>query len=122
MYPSMAEYDRRQGYLHAGKHGRGLGGGAVVNHRLQVREWGAFLLMAKPEYRDDPDVLWNANGYKRNRDTVIVVGNMTNRRNNWLIIKLFQPDVGKEPTLFDNQIDEADVPPAPVKAEGKAKK
>ena len=84
------------------------------NHRLQVREWGAFLLMAKPEYCDNPDALWNANGYKRNRDTVIVVGNMTNHRNNWLIIKLFQPDVGKEPSLFDNEPDEAK-PAGPAK-------
>ena len=73
------------------------------NRNLQVRKWGAFLLMGKPQYADDPDTLWKANGYKPDRDTLLVVGNMTTHRNNWLIIKLFQFDQGSDPSLFDTE-------------------
>jgi hypothetical protein len=89
-------------------------------HRLQVREWGALLLLGKPDYADTPNALWNANAYKSNRDIVLVVGNMNNHRNNWLIIKTFQPDEPKKgPSLFDDVSDGDTPPPAPKK---KAKK
>ncbi len=75
----------------------------VGPHRLQVREWGAFRLMAQDKYKDDPEALWGASGYKRGRDMLIVVGNMTNHRKNWLVIKTFQYDEKKqERTLFDD--------------------
>jgi hypothetical protein len=83
-------------------------------HKLQVREWGAFLLMGNPKYANDPDALWNANGYKRDRDTVVVLGNMAKHRNNWLIIKLFQVDKGSElGALFDTSAEEPKDAPAP---------
>jgi hypothetical protein len=65
------------------------------DHRLQVREWGANILLAKPDYSDRPEALWSAAGYRQGHDLVLVVGNMCNHRNNWLIIKTFEVD--KEP-------------------------
>jgi hypothetical protein len=78
-------------------------------HRLQIREWGAYRLLANPTYASQADALWNAPGYFRNRDMYIVVGNMANHRNNWLVIKTFQPDSTSPtgPTLFDDIPDDA---------------
>ncbi len=61
-------------------------------HRIQVREWGAYLLLSNPEYSNHPEVLWGAPGYRSGRDLVLVVGNMGNHRTNWLIIKTFEVD------------------------------
>lgn len=77
------------------------------NHKLQVREWGAFLLLGKPEYADNPDALWDANGYKKGLDTFLVLGNMANHRNNWLVIKTFQRKPAATNSLFDVK-DESD--------------
>ncbi len=74
---------------------------------LQVREWGAYLLLSNPKYVDKPDALWTANGYKRGCDLTLVIGNMANHRNNWLIIKTF--DTTPKPasaSLFDGLSEE----------------
>ncbi len=73
------------------------------DHRLAVRKWGAFILLAKPEYQNNPDVLWRANGYRSDHDMILVVGNMSNYRTNWLIIKTFEIDKpDNSPNLFDS--------------------
>lgn len=74
---------------------------ASGEHRLQVREWGAYLLLSKPDYADSPEALWQAAGYRRGQDLVVVIGNMNNRRNNWLIIKTFER-ARESPGLFDS--------------------
>ena len=74
---------------------------AVSEHRLQVREWGAYQLLAQEAYADRPDSLWNAPGYRAGKDLWIVVGNMTNHRKNWMVIKTFEADA-KGPGLFDD--------------------
>ena len=61
-------------------------------HRIQVREWGAYRLLSNPQYSSQPEVLWGAPGYRSGRDLVLVVGNMGNHRTNWLIIKTFEVD------------------------------
>jgi hypothetical protein len=70
-------------------------------HQLQVREWGAYLLLSKDEYLETPDVLWGAAGYRRDRDLFLVVGNMNNYRNKWLIIKTFELEKPSK-NLFDS--------------------
>lgn len=76
-------------------------------HRLQVREWGAYLLLGNPQYADAPDALWGASGYRRGKDLFVVVGNMNNHRRNWLVIKTFEADAPKQPSLYD-MLDEGD--------------
>lgn len=78
-------------------------------HRLQIREWGAYRLLVKPEYADTPDALWAASGYHREADLMLVVGNMNNHRNNWLVIKTFELGRGRSaaPSLFDDIEDES---------------
>jgi hypothetical protein len=61
-------------------------------HRIQVREWGAYRLLSNPQYSSRPEVLWDAAGYRNGHDLVLVVGNMGNHRTNWLIIKTFEID------------------------------
>lgn len=78
------------------------------DHRLQVREWGANILLANPKYEGNPEALWSAAGYRQGHDLALVVGNMCNHRTNWLIIKTFEVDrepVG--PSLFDGLDSEA---------------
>ena len=77
-------------------------------HRLQLREWGAYRLLANPKYADTPDALWMASGYHRDADLMLVVGNMNNHRNNWLVIKTFELGRGRSatPSLFDELSDE----------------
>lgn len=71
-------------------------------HNLQVREWGAYRLLAQSKYADTPDVLWGAPGYRRGHGLLIVVGNMCNHRSNWLIIKTFELEEPKAaPSLLD---------------------
>jgi hypothetical protein len=60
------------------------------DHQIQVREWGAYLLLSNPKYSSQPEVLWGAPGYRSGHDLVLVVGNMGNHRGNWLIIKTFE--------------------------------
>jgi hypothetical protein len=69
-------------------------------HRLQVREWGAYILLANPKYADRPDSLWSASGYRKGKDLLLVIGNMSNHRTNWLVIKTFEMD--SDPGLFDD--------------------
>ena len=72
------------------------------DHKLQVREWGAYLLLAKDEYVDRPQMLWGASGYRTGRDLYLVIGNMMNHRKNWLIIKTFEVDApDTSPSLLD---------------------
>ncbi len=76
------------------------------NHKLQLREWGAFMLLGNPTYADDPDALWNANGYKKDMDTFLVLGNMAKHRKNWLVIKTFQRKPATTNSLFDDADDQ----------------
>ena len=73
-----------------------------AEHKLLVREWGAYLLLAKDEYVDRPQMLWGASGYRTGRDLYLVIGNMMNHRKNWLIIKTFEVDPpDTSPSLLD---------------------
>jgi hypothetical protein len=93
---------------------------AASEHRLQIREWGAYMLLGQAKYADKPEMLWKAPAYVEGRDIVLVVGNMNNHRKNWLIIKTFQLDEPKKgPSLFDDVNDDETPPPALKK---KAKK
>lgn len=78
------------------------------DHRLQVREWGAYRLLSDPKYAADPAALWSAPGYRHDRSLLAVMGNMCNRRNNWLIIKTFEidPQPAEAPSLL-SVLDEA---------------
>lgn len=70
-------------------------------HNLQVREWGAYRLLSNPQYADTPEALWGANAYRQDRGKLLVVGNMNNHRNNWLVIKTFDLDPpATGPSLF----------------------
>ena len=72
-------------------------------HELQVREWGAYELLSKSDYADHPDKLWGAAGYRRSKRMMFVVGNMTNHRSNWLIIKTFELEKeDNQPGLYDD--------------------
>jgi hypothetical protein len=75
---------------------------ALSTHRLQVREWGAYRLLSNESYSDKPESLWTASGYRTGKDLWIVVGNMTNHRKNWMVIKTFEADAAKGPSLFDS--------------------
>lgn len=75
-------------------------------HKLQIREWGAYLFLSRDEYVDRPQMLWDAPGYRTGRDLYVVIGNMANHRSNWLVIKTFEierPDTS--PGLFDAAYD-----------------
>lgn len=74
---------------------------AVSEHRLQVREWGAFQLYAQDKYANQPEALWSAAGYRTGKDMWFVIGNMMNHRRNWMVIKTFEADGPKSPGLFD---------------------
>jgi hypothetical protein len=73
----------------------------IGSHQLQIREWGAYLLLAQQKYASDPEALWSAPAYRRGKDLYVVVGNMNNHRKNWLVIKTFEADEAKGPGLFD---------------------
>lgn len=60
------------------------------DHTLQVREWGAYRLLSDPTYARNPSALWRAPGYRQDKSLLVVVGNMCNYRNNWLVIKTFE--------------------------------
>ena len=77
-------------------------------HRLQLREWGAYRLLANPKYADTPEALWTASGYHRDADLMLVVGNMNSHRGNWLVIKTFElgRDRSATPSLFDELSEE----------------
>ena len=76
-------------------------------HELQIREWGAYMLLAKDEYADKPEALWGASGYRSTKDLYLVIGNMMNHRKNWLVIKTFEADEqDPSPGLFDGDQDE----------------
>lgn len=73
------------------------------SRQLQVREWGAYQLLANPRYENNPDVLWGAHGYRTGSDLIVVVGNMCHHRNVWLIIKTFEIECrSTEPNLFSD--------------------
>jgi hypothetical protein len=79
---------------------------AASDHKLQVREWGAYQLLANPDYSKQPESLWNAPGYRKGKDLWIVVGNMANHRKNWMVIKTFEADEPEKPGLFDGATNE----------------
>ena len=80
---------------------------AEGEHKLQIREWGAYMLLAKDEYADKPEALWGAPGYRSTKDLYLVVGNMMNHRKNWLVIKTFEADEQDlSPGLFDGDQEE----------------
>ena len=71
-------------------------------HNLQVREWGAYQLLSKAPYCDNPDSLWSAPAYRKGHGLLMVLGNMCNHRTNWLIIKTFELDAPHTaPSLLD---------------------
>jgi hypothetical protein len=67
---------------------------------LQVREWGAYLLLSNPKYTSQPEALWKAHGYRQDHDLWVIFGNMARYRKNWMIIKTFETTVTKG--LFDD--------------------
>ncbi len=82
---------------------------AEGSHELQIREWGAYMLLAKDEYADKPEALWGASGYRSTKDLYLVIGNMMNHRKNWLVIKTFEADEQDySPSLLDGVADDQD--------------
>ena len=68
-------------------------------HRLMIRDWGVYELLRKrgPEYFQA-----NLSGALHLRaDSSLLVGNMNNRRNTWLIISVLN-GIRSHPTLFDS--------------------
>ncbi len=78
---------------------------AEGEHKLQIREWGAYMLLAQDKYKDKPEALWGAGGYRSNKNLYLVIGNMLNHRKNWLVIKTFEADE-PEPSLLDGIEDD----------------
>ena len=74
---------------------------SASKHELQVREWGAYRLLANPKYADRPESLWGASGYRAGEDLWVVVGNMAKHRRNWMVIKTFEAEEVERPGLFD---------------------
>ena len=80
---------------------------AEGKHKFQIREWGAYMLLAKDEYADKPEALWGASGYRATKDLYLVIGNMMNHRKNWLVIKTFEADDAENsPSLLDGIEDD----------------
>lgn len=71
-------------------------------HDLMLRDWGAFELQRKHGATYVRDNL--AAALNLTPDSSLLVGNMNNRRNTWLVISVLN-GIREEPTLFD--------PPAP---------
>jgi hypothetical protein len=55
-------------------------------HRLQLRDWGSFEFLRKLGDYERRDELWGALHVKPNSS--LLVGNMSHRRNNWLVISV----------------------------------
>lgn len=67
-------------------------------HRLQLREWGCYEWLRRN--RHEATQLWDNLHLGDDATTLLVVGNMSNRRNVWLIIKTFKVAVSKPMPLF----------------------
>lgn len=68
-------------------------------HEIQVREWGVWEFIRK--YPDKSLRVFDALGIDKNPHNYLVVGNMLNRRNNWLVIACFKTEpVSSQQTLF----------------------
>jgi len=64
-------------------------------HNLQMREWGVYEWLRKS--RSQADRVWGNLRLNDGRPTLMVVGNMSNRRNVWLIIKTFKAEAQAKP-------------------------
>ena len=74
-------------------------------HRIQAREWGCYQYLRKNP--TTPDQLWNAMHLDTpDSDTYLVIGNMNNHRNVWLVISSYvQRRVKPVKGLFDAEPD-----------------
>lgn len=68
-------------------------------HTLQVREWGVYEWVRKN--RPEASSVWDNLSLRDGRPTILVVGNMNNYRNTWLVIKVFKAE-RESPLLFDD--------------------
>ena len=55
-------------------------------HQLQLREWGVHEWLRK--HPDNPDVVWH--NLRLNQPQLMIVGNMMNRRNVWMVLKTYR--------------------------------
>jgi hypothetical protein len=69
-------------------------------HRLMIRDWGSFELMRKRGYEYAQSNL--ANALHLDDDSVLLVGNLNNQRNAWLVISVLNGVVGQR-TLFESE-------------------
>ncbi len=106
----QAQYTGQEGLISKVKHAPYLHfSDSEGKHKLQIREWGAYLLLGQEKYADDPDALFGAPGYRRGKDLYLVIGNMMNHRKNWLVIKTFEADEqDHSPSLLDGVVDDQD--------------
>lgn len=70
-------------------------------HDLQVREWGCYEWLRKEPGKASQ--LWDNLRLRADRDVFLLVGNMCNRRNVWLVISVFSR--ARTRTLFDEVTD-----------------
>jgi hypothetical protein len=70
---------------------------AGTSHRLQLREWGAYEWVRKN--RAEATQLWRNIGAAPDRPLLLIVGNLANCRNTWLIIKTFDVERAETPLL-----------------------
>jgi hypothetical protein len=69
-------------------------------HDLQIREWGAYEWVRK--HRENAAQLWDNYRLRDGRPTLLLVGNMNNHRNAWLIINVFKDEQADLP-LFGKE-------------------
>lgn len=69
------------------------------NHNLMLRDWGSFELQRKSEDQYFRDNLINA--LHLNPSSSLLVGNMNNQRNTWLVISVLN-NIREPETLFDS--------------------
>jgi hypothetical protein len=70
---------------------------AGKSHRLQIREWGCYEWIRKNP--GDCSTLWK--NLKLDRDVYLLVGNMSNQRTTWLVIKSFSFERSSQRMLIE---------------------
>lgn len=71
---------------------------AGKSHRLQLREWGCYEWIRKNPC--ECAKLWNNLRLKEQTDKYLLVGNMANHRNVWLVIKSFSMAIERQLSLI----------------------
>jgi hypothetical protein len=69
-------------------------------HRLQVREWGCYEWIRKNPATASQ--VWDNLQIAKGGSSLIVIGNMANARNSWLIIKTYPVEAARQALLFND--------------------